>query len=240
MVGDGDLDDWMRAPNIAEHPEIYERENEAIAADGRLDAALRDVHDWRGQVLLDIGCGTGFWLPRYGRDAARVIGVEPDRDLLVRAEARTARLATVEVRHGSAEYLPLDDDSVDVVHARFAYFFGAGAEAGLAEVGRVLRAGGTFVAVDNDWGHGQFAELLQDATTGNAAIDPDGTDTWWRERGASRIHVPAGWHCRSPEELESILRIEFPDDVVDRFLRRHPDVASITYGIALFVWRPAP
>lgn len=233
-----EFDDWVRAPNIADNVEVYETENQALARDRRLDQALRAVADWTGKILLDIGYGTGFWLPHYAADAARVVGVEPDVELLAHALRRTRELDNVEVRRGSAEHLPVETASLDVAHARFAYFFGEGAEAGLEEAGRVLRPGGVLVVVDNNWRYGQFAELLRDAVGGNADIDPDATDGWWRNRGAQRVDVEGGWQCQSPDELERILRIEFPGDVVDRFLQRHPGQASITYGFTLFVWRP--
>lgn len=235
-----DLGDWIRAPNIAGNVDVYELENEALARDGRLDAALRSVRDWWGQVLLDIGCGTGFWLARYAAAAARAIGVEPDDVLLAHASERTREIENVDVRRGSAEHLPVEDASVDVAHARFAYFFGEGADAGLEEVARVLRPGGVLVVVDNDWGWGAFAGLLRAATGGNADIDPEETDRWWRDRGAERVDVQGGWRARSAEELERILRIEFPRDVVDDHVARHPGTSSITYGFALFVWRPDP
>lgn len=234
-----ELDDWVRAPNIAGNIDTYELENQALARDGRLDTALRDVHDWSGQRLLDIGCGTGFWLPRYATEASHVVGVEPDEELVELAAHRTRHVANAEVRRGSAEHLTVDSSTVDVAHARFAYFFGEGADAGIDEVRRVLKPGGVFLAVDNDWGWGDFAELLRDATGGNADIAPDATDEWWRNRGAQRVNVQGGWEARSPEELERILRIEFPQDVVDRYLEQHPGRSSITYGFALFVWRPA-
>jgi SAM-dependent methyltransferase len=82
MTGEPTFDDWIRAPNIADDPATYRLENEAIARDGRLDAALHELAPWDGLTLLDIGCGTGFWLPRYAERAAHVIGVEPDPDLL--------------------------------------------------------------------------------------------------------------------------------------------------------------
>ena len=72
------LDDWVRAPNIAGDPDTYELENDAIARDGRLDAALHDIAPWDGRTLLDIGCGTGFWLPRYAELAETVV-VNPNR-----------------------------------------------------------------------------------------------------------------------------------------------------------------
>lgn len=230
-------DDFVRAPNISADPELYERENEAIARDGRLDAALREAADWRGRDLLDVGCGTGFWLPLYARDAGSVVGVEPDPDLVVRAAARAEDVAGARAMAGSAEHLPLEDASVDVAHARFAYFFGEGADAGLAEVRRVLRPGSTFVAVDNDWGWGEFAELLRLGTTANAGVDPGAVDQWWRDRGADRVDVHAGWQATSPAELEALLRLEFPDEVVDEFLLDREPTPSISYGVALFLVR---
>lgn len=229
-----DFDDFQPSGNLAADPATYELENAAIARDGRLDAALAALAPWAGRALLDIGSGTGFWLPRYAATARSVIGVEPDPRLRPHAEERLSRVPNARVLAGSAERLPLADDTVDVAHARFAYFFGEGADRGLEEVLRVLRPGGTFAAVDNDWGWGEFALLLRRATTGNAAIDPVATDEWWRERGATRTNVKAAWHAKSPEELETLLRLEFPSEVVDEFLAgREPD-AVISYGVAIF------
>ena len=230
------MNDWVPAPNIGRHPDTYERENEALARDGRLDDALRAVADWRAKRLLDIGCGTGFWLPRYA-DAAEVVGIEPDPQLLERARTRVATVGHVDALPGSAEHPGLGDRRFDVVHARFAYFFGAGAEAGLAAVRRLLAPGGVFVAVDNSWSGGDFAELLRDATTGNASHDPDAIARWWAAQGAERVEVEAGWAARSPDELEEILRIEFPSDVVDRFVARHPGRSALTYRMLLYVVR---
>lgn len=235
--------DFRRADNIAADPQTYERENEAIARDGRLDAALREVADWAGWDLLDVGAGTGFWLPRYAASAASVTGVEPDPQLLQAARDRVRSVDNADVMAGSAEHLPVADAAMDIVHARFAYFFGRGADAGLAEVRRVLRQGGTFIAIDIDWGWGEFSELLQMATNGNAAIDPDGTDTWWREHAADRISVRAGWQAASSQEMETILRLEFPDAVVDEFLVTRERSDPLSFGVALFVahrWRRRP
>ena len=172
-----------------------------------------------------MGCGTGFWLPRYAREAAKVIGVEPDPALRTLAIRRVTDNPRCRVVEGSAEHLPLPDQSVDVVHARFAYFFGQGAEAGLAEVCRVLRPGGVFNAIDNDWSGGDFADLLRDAVGGNANIDPKATLDWWSKRGDRRI-IHGGWQARSPEELQRILRIEFPGETIERWVERRPNASD--------------
>jgi ubiquinone/menaquinone biosynthesis C-methylase UbiE len=82
--------------------------------------------DWSGRVVLDLGCGTGFHLPRFASSASRVYGVEPHPGLVRLATRRTRALANVTVLAGTAQAVPLPDASVDVAHARWAYFFGPG------------------------------------------------------------------------------------------------------------------
>jgi len=78
--------------------------------------------------VVDRGCGTGYWLPGYLEQARAVIGVEPDSSLIETAEGRDPRVQVLfgSGRVGSAEHIPLADALVDVVHARFAYFFPPG------------------------------------------------------------------------------------------------------------------
>jgi SAM-dependent methyltransferase len=142
----------IRSPNIWDTPDVYELENLASDRAGVIDTTIDALHPLAGAHLLDLGCGTGFHLPRLAARGARVVGVEPHLPLVARARARLARAAhpaSTAVVAGDAEFLPMAENSVDVVHARWAYFFGAGGEPGLAEVARVLRPGGRFVASVN-------------------------------------------------------------------------------------------
>jgi SAM-dependent methyltransferase len=229
-----DFTDWMPAPNIRDAPHLYEIENQAIDHDGELLAAIRDVATWSGRDLVDLGCGTGFWLPMYAADASRVIGVEPDPVLRDTAQRRASDLDNVTVVGGSAEHLPLPDSSVDVIHARFAYFFGPGSDVGLAAVMRALRPGGSLVVIDNDYGHGEFAGILRDASEGNAAFDPAAIDRWWIDQGALRSDVLSSWQFDSRTDLEAVLRNEFRDGAAESWLRSHPDRTSLSYSYAVF------
>jgi SAM-dependent methyltransferase len=229
-----DYPDWSPAPNIRDAPVLYEIENLASDPDGVLRAATERIAPWAGRLLLDLGCGAGFWLPRYADSAREVIGVEPDPALLQAASERVAKITNVRVVSGSAEHLPRGDASVDVIHARFAYFFGPGAEAGLAETMRVLTPGGTLVVIDNDYAHGEFAELLRAATQGNAAFDPAATDSWWADRAAHRVEVMSAWRFDRRIDLEAVLHNEFRDGAADAWLAGHPSHTSLTYGYRVF------
>jgi SAM-dependent methyltransferase len=229
-----EFSDWSPAPNIRDSHALYELENQAIDPDGLVLDSMRELAPWIGRSLVDLGCGTGFWLNQYAAEAATVTGVEPDPELRLAATTRSEQASNVAVVAGSAEHLPLADATVDVVHARFAYFFGPGCEAGLREVMRVLRPGGSLVVIDNDYAHGEFADLLRAATQGNAAFDPHAARSWWREQGAQRVEVMSQWRFANHADLTAVLRNEFRDGSADAWLTAHPDRTALTYGYVLF------
>jgi SAM-dependent methyltransferase len=232
-----ELPDFKHAPNQGGNTELYEVENRALDPGRHLLAAMRARAPWAGRTLLDLGCGSGYWLRGYADEAAEVIGVEPDPRLLPLAAGRDPR---ARVLHGSAEHIPLPDQSVDVVHARFAYFFPPACDAGLAEVMRVLRPGGALVVIGNDLRAGEFAELLRAA---EGALVPGGgkeTDAWWAARGAERVTVRSWWRFTSRADFEAVLRMEFPLKVADPWLAAHPGALGLSYSYTLFtIGKPA-
>lgn len=103
-------------------------------------------------VIVDVGCGTGAALRHAAARAFNglLIGIDPVPRMIELARERTAGHATedrIEFRQGSAERLPVDDFSVDVVFAFDSFDHWQDKERGLAEVRRVLKSSGFFVAV---------------------------------------------------------------------------------------------
>lgn len=206
------------SPNIWHWPQVYEIENRAQDRDGRIFAALRELADWTGRDVVDVGCGAGFHLSMF-EGAASVVGIEPHPKLLAMARRRGQALA------GTAERLPLPDASADIVHARTAYFFGPKSAPGIAEAMRVLRPGGVLVVVDldataHDYGAWMRADLPH--------YDPVAVEKFFAARGFDMLRVDTRWEFDSRADLAAVLDIEFTPETAAR-------ARAETVGLALDV-----
>lgn len=220
----------LPSPNVWEHPEVYETENLAHDADGTLAAVLAEVAPWAGLDVIDVGCGTGFHLPGMAATARSVVGVEPHPPLVRLARERVAGLPGVRVLPGLAQDLPLPARSVDVVHARTAYYFGPGCEAGLAETDRVLRPGGLLVLVDLDatrspYGAWMRADLPRWDVTAPARF--------LTAQGFALRTVDTRWQLGSRADLAAVLGIEFSPGVAAAALAATPGLCvPVAYRVA--------
>jgi SAM-dependent methyltransferase len=194
------------SPNIWKFPHIYEVENAAVDPDGVIESTMREIRSWDGARVLDIGCGTGYHLPRFAVDAHEVVGVEPHGDLVRGARRRTRDLPQVTVLPGSAQALPVVDSSIDVAHARWAYFFGPGCEPGLRELARVMRPGGTAFIIDNDATQSTFGRWFARALP---SYDADAVDRFFSTHGWEAHRRMIRWRFERRADLEAVVRIEF-------------------------------
>ena len=98
-----------------------------------------------GQRAVDVGCGPGALIAqlvdRLG--AGAVAAIDPSAPFVA---AAAARFPGVEVRKGSAEDLPYADDAFDAALAQLVVHFMQDPVAGLTEMARVVRPGGTVAA----------------------------------------------------------------------------------------------
>ncbi|HET6966820.1 MAG TPA: class I SAM-dependent methyltransferase [Ornithinibacter sp.] len=220
----------IRSPNIWDTPDVYELENLASDRAGVIDSTIDALHPLDGADLLDLGCGSGFHLPLLAARGARVVGVEPHLPLVRHARSRLAAGGcTASVVAGDAEAIPLHDSSVDVAHARWAYFFGAGCEPGLAELARVLRPGGIACLVDNDATRSTFGRWFRRAYP---AYDPIAVQRFWDRQGFTTERLTVHWTFDRREDLEAVARIELPPGPASEVLATH-DGLVVDYAVAL-------
>lgn len=223
----------IRSPNIWGSPDVYEVENRASDRVGVIVTTMEALHPLSGATLADIGCGTGFHLGLFAARGARVLGIEPHLPLVAAARDRVAgRGVPASVIAGDAERLPLADSSIDVAHARWAYYFGAGCEPGLAELARVIRPGGVSCIVDNDVTRSTFGTWFRRAYP---AYDTAAVQRFWDRQGFTTERLMIAWTFDRRQDLEAVVRIELPPGAADAALGAHEGL-SVDYGVALR-WR---
>ena len=102
--------------------------------------------EWFGR-LLEVGYGSGVFLPELARRSGELYGV----DIHEEPERVAASLAKLEVRASlstaSAEKMAFDDASFDAVVAVSSFEFISDFERACGEIGRVLKPGGAFFVV---------------------------------------------------------------------------------------------
>ncbi|MGH3332873.1 MAG: class I SAM-dependent methyltransferase [Nocardioidaceae bacterium] len=133
------------------------------AEDGHnpVDAAASAVRTAGPASILEVGCGTGVFAERLVSEnaTARVIATDQSSRFAELTRARGVQAATADVQD-----LPFPDDSFDAVVAMWMLYHVPDLRRGLAELRRVLRPSGVFVAATN--GDGHLAGLLADAGGG--------------------------------------------------------------------------
>jgi SAM-dependent methyltransferase len=105
----------------------------------------------RGQVLVDLGTGTGTLARGFARRGCSVVGIDPSESMLEQARLLdAAESLETEYRSARAESTGLPDRLADVVSAGQCWHWFDRPRAA-REVLRILRPGGTLVIAHFDW-----------------------------------------------------------------------------------------
>ena len=162
-----------------------------------------------GRRALDVGCGPGALTAELSRrlGAAAVCAVDPSPSFV---EAARERNPGVDVRSAGAEDLPFGDDDFDVALAQLVVQFMDDPVAGVREMRRVTRAGGTLAACV--WDHGGDSGPLSPCWIAARALDPGAAGEsdlpGNREGDLERIFRDVGLH--DVEERRLTVEVEHP------------------------------
>jgi arsenite methyltransferase len=108
----------------------------------------------RGQRILDVGCGPGFYCAELAEEVGStgsVVGLDSSPAMLALARRRCAVYDNVELAQAEAVSLPVEDGSADAALSVQVLEYVADVNAALAEMYRALRPGGRIVVWDVDW-----------------------------------------------------------------------------------------
>jgi ubiquinone/menaquinone biosynthesis C-methylase UbiE len=114
-------------------------------ADAAIRWCLEPVREAQPVRVVDLGAGTGILTSALARLSADVVAVEPDPAMLAELRRQLPRVRAVE---GSAESLPLPDQSADaVLCGQSMHWFDM--DRALPEIARVLTPGGVLAGLWN-------------------------------------------------------------------------------------------
>src|SRR2546422_6762884 len=121
---------------------IMARTNQACAA-GVID--LLDIQPKDKALEVGFGPGVGIQLLARSASAGYIAGVDSSEEMVEQAAARNAKAIKsghVDLKYGSAESLPFEDNTFDKVLAINSMQVWTDAAAGLREIRRVMKTGG--------------------------------------------------------------------------------------------------
>jgi ubiquinone/menaquinone biosynthesis C-methylase UbiE len=97
-----------------------------------------------GKSVLDLCCGSGAYLLPHAERMASAIGVDFSRNLLdrLRGKLKETGLQHIRLIEGDAQCLPIRDAVVDFAFSYCALYYVPRLDKALAELARVLKAGG--------------------------------------------------------------------------------------------------
>ncbi len=156
--------------------ELFGQRADLAALPGLLD------EDW---TVGDLGCGTGQVSATLAPFVRRVIAVDQSRAMLAAARARLRGHASVEVRSGDLEQLPIEDRELDAAILLLVLHYVVEPARALAEARRALKPGGRLLVIDmTPHARDEYRQTMGHVWQGFA---PDEIKAWASEAGLERV-----------------------------------------------------
>jgi len=117
-----------------------------------IEQMLRRAQLQNGESVLDLGTGTGaaaLVASEVVGSGGHVTAVDISGEMLAiaRERAESSNLTNISIKRGSAEAIPIEDDSLDVVLSSLVLMYVINRDSAAKELARVLRPGGRAVVV---------------------------------------------------------------------------------------------
>ncbi len=176
-------DQYATEAGLAARKSLYA---EVTGPDAR-EIAFEAVAEVDPDFVLEVGCGEGELAERMTQELdADVVAIDQSERMVELARARG-----VDARLGEVQALPFDDASFDVAVAAWMLYHVPDLDRAVAELARVLRAGGRLVAATNAADH--LIEMFELA----------GIDRWELPFGAENGAKILGRHFASVETRDA-------------------------------------
>ena len=119
----------------------------------------------KNKVVLDLGCGTGKFIPDFAPLAKKYIAIDISKNQLEIARKKSENFTNVELIKSSAHKIPVESNSIDIVIAN--WFIGSIHNIPLRdkiikEIKRIIRISGSIYFTENDVG-GKYKDIIENS-----------------------------------------------------------------------------
>jgi SAM-dependent methyltransferase len=208
---------------------------------GVADALRRATGATRGERVLEVGCGTGHWLPAFG--ARQVLGVDRSLGMLARAATKLTASAAA-LAAADAHALPFEDGAFDVVACVNALHHFGEPRRFVERASELLRDRGALVIVGMDPSAGRDRWYLYDYFPESLPLDLERYPScaairrWMRSAGLERVSTRVAHRIRGIFHGEEVFQdpilhrsgtsqlAMLDDSAFDRGMRRIRDAAE--------------
>jgi ubiquinone/menaquinone biosynthesis C-methylase UbiE len=161
----------MNLDDLAEkYADWYQTERGSYVGENEYLCLTEHIGDCSGEKIIEVGCGTGFFLRKFALEAEEAVGFDLTAGML-EAGKKFAEEKDIEIsfiQGNVLEGVPFEDNYFDIVYSNsMIEFFEKGKEAKevLEEMLRLLKPGGKFVIgvlnKESTWAYKRTAELLE-------------------------------------------------------------------------------
>lgn len=160
----GILEDKARARIFYKYlSRVYDRINPFVWNEQMRDEAIDMLDIGSDDVVLDVGCGTGFATEGLLRETEHVHGLDQSAHQLSQAYDKFGKRGPVRFYRGDAERLPFATDTFDVVWSSGSIEYWPNPVTALRELRRVGKPGGQVLVVGPDYPNRTLFQKAADA-----------------------------------------------------------------------------
>jgi ubiquinone/menaquinone biosynthesis C-methylase UbiE len=143
------------------------------------DVALRRVIEMSPTLVLEVGCGQGAFSAALVEAGINVTATDQSEQMVAITAAKG-----VQARRADVQQLPFEDGAFDLVVAAYMLYHVPDLPQALGEIARVLRRGGSLVALANS--RHKLAEMWM--LVGRDLDDEGQAETFSRESGLEQLN----------------------------------------------------
>ncbi len=185
---------------------VYDRINPFIWNEEMRDEAIDMLDISQDDVVLDVGCGTGFATEGLLQQTEHVHGLDQSPHQLEKAFEKFGTQGPVQFYLGDAERLPFADDQFDIVWSSGSIEYWPDPVATLRELRRVGKPGGQVLVVGPDYPNSTLFQKAADAIM--LFYDESEADRMFREAGFEEFgHTIQQASPKSPRAITTVAHV---------------------------------